>query len=63
MYYNPRLWLVESFVRINQWDQVDDVLGRIYQYRYDLTLHRPLLQAMSDALSWHIEPLYARIVK
>ena len=62
MHYNFRLWLLESFVRINQWDLVEDVMGRIYGYKYDNTLHRPLLNAMFDALAWFIEPLYNKIV-
>jgi len=61
MYYNLRLWLLESFVRINQWDLVDDILSGIYENRLDLTLHRPTLQAMYDALDWFINPLYNQI--
>lgn len=63
MHYNLRLWLVESFVGVNQWDLVEEVLGRLYQHRFDLTLHRPLLIAMQEALAWFIEPLYAKVVK
>ena len=39
MYYNFRLWLLESFVRINQWNMVEEVIGKIYGWRLDLTLH------------------------
>ena len=63
MYYNFRLWLLESFVRINQWDMVDDVIGRIYGYKLDLTLHKPLLKAMFAALEWFIDPLYMKHLK
>jgi hypothetical protein len=58
MHYNFRLCLLESFVRINQWDMVEDIIGRIYKYSLDLTLHRSLLNAMMEAVSWFIEPLY-----
>jgi len=58
MHYNFRLCLLESFVRINQWDMVEDIIGRIYKYRLDLTLHRSLLNAMMEAVYWFIEPLY-----
>jgi len=58
MYYNFRLWLLESFVRINQWDMVDDIIGRLYDYRLDLTMHKPTLDAMFQAIEWFITPLY-----
>lgn len=58
MYFNLRLWLLESFVRINQWDMVDDVIGRAWGYRYDATIHRPVLIAMFEALEWCIRPLH-----
>ena len=58
MYYNFRLWLLESFVRINQWDMVDDIIGRLYDYRLDLTIHKPTLDAMFQAIEWFITPLY-----
>lgn len=63
MYFNFRLWLVEAFVRINRWDLVEDVIGRIYQWKLDLTIHPPLLRAMMEALDWLIEPLYKGIVR
>ena len=43
MYYNLRLWLLQSFVQINQWDLVSDVVSKIYGSRLDLTIHRPTL--------------------
>ena len=58
MYYNFRLWLIESFVRINQWDGVEDIIGRVYGYKLDLTMHRPILTAMFEALEWFITPLF-----
>lgn len=63
MHYNFRLWLVESFVRINRWDLVEDVVGRIYSWKLDLTLHRPLLRSMLEAIDWLIEPLYHATIK
>lgn len=57
MYYNLRLWLLESFVRINQWNMVEDIVGRLYQWKLDLTLHQPTIYAMHEALAWFIEPL------
>jgi hypothetical protein len=61
MYYNFRLWLLESFVRLNQWDMVEDIIGRIYDYKLDLTLHKPLLEAMYDAIDWFISPMYSQL--
>ena len=42
---------------------VDDVIGRIYGYKLDLTLHKPLLKAMFAALDWFIDPLYMKHLK
>lgn len=63
MYYNFRLWLLESFVRINQWDMVDDIIGRLYDYRLDLTMHKPTLDAMFQAIEWFITPLYTQVTR
>ncbi len=63
MFYNFRLWLLESFVRINQWDHVEDIIGRIYSYKLDLSIHRPLLTAMFEALEWFITPIYQSVTK
>ena len=40
---NFKIRLLEGFVRINEWDYVDDIIGRIYDYRLDLTLSGSLL--------------------
>ena len=61
MYYNLRLWLLQSFIQINQWDLASDVMTKIYGSRLDLTLHRPTLQAMFDALDWFISPLFNQV--
>jgi len=37
---------------------VSDVIGKIYGNRLDLTIHRPTLQAMFEALEWFITPLF-----
>jgi hypothetical protein len=63
MYYNLRLWLLESYVRINQWDMVEEIIGRAWGYKYDLTIHRPVLNAMFEAIDWCIRPLYQASVK
>ena len=61
MYYNLRLWLLQSFVQINQWDLVSDVVSKIYGSRLDLTIHRPTLQAMFEALEWFLTPLFNQV--
>ena len=63
MHYNFRFWLLESFVRINQWDMVEDVIGRLYDYRLDLTMHKPVLQAMYEAIEWFITPMYTSLTR
>ena len=63
MYFNFRLWLLEAFVRINRWDLVEDIIGRLYQWKLDLTLHPPLLHSMIEAVDWMIEPLHKQIIK
>jgi hypothetical protein len=50
--------LLEAFVRVNRWDLLEDVLGRLYRWRLDLSLHRGLLAALTEALEWAIEPVY-----
>ena len=61
MYYNFRLWLLQSFVKINQWDLVSDVVSKIYGSRLDLTFHWPTLQAMFEALEWFVTPLFNQV--
>lgn len=58
MPFNFKLWLMESFVRINDWENLDIIFTGIYDQRLDLTLHKFLLQALLDALNWFIDPLY-----
>jgi hypothetical protein len=61
--FNYKLWLVEAFVRINDWERVEEIIGGIYDYKIDLTLHKPLLNSLFSALNWFIEPLYAPFSK
>jgi hypothetical protein len=63
MYYNLRLWLLESSVRVNQWNMVTDIFGRLYKWKLDLTLHKPTLIAIYDTLSWFIQPIYQNYQK
>lgn len=58
MPFNFKLALCESFVRVNAWDHVDDILGRIYDYKVDLTMSKTLLGAMLEAINWFVDPLY-----
>ncbi|CDW79776.1 tho complex subunit 2-like [Stylonychia lemnae] len=60
---NFRLKLLESFVRINQWGLVDEIIGRFYDYKLDLTLSSSLLSAMFEQLLWFIEPIYGPLGK
>jgi hypothetical protein len=63
MYFNFRLWLIKAFVRINRWDLVKVIIGRVYQWELVLTIHPPLLRAMMKALDWLIEPLHKAIIR
>ena len=40
---------------------VEDIFGRIYDYKLDLTIHKPLLESMYDAIEWFISPLINQI--
>lgn len=55
---NFRMMLLEALVRINQWGLVDEIIGRLYDYKLDLTISKSLLQSMFVAMNWFIEPLY-----
>lgn len=46
-------------MKVNDWDTADDIVHGIYDGRLDLTLSRPLLQTISEALNWLIAKLYA----
>jgi hypothetical protein len=59
MPFNFKLWLMEGFVRINEWERLDEILGGLYDYRVDMTIHKPLLESMFNAFHWFLEPLYA----
>lgn len=63
MPFNFKINLLESFVRVNAWDHVEDLIGRIYDYKLDLTFSKSLLGCMLEALTWFIEPLYLPISK
>lgn len=63
MAYNFKLWLCESFVRINEWELLEEIIGGFYEYRLDLTLHKPLLTALLEALEWFIDPLFMPMSK
>ena len=59
MHFNFKIQLLEALVRVNYWPLVDDIIGRIYDFKLDLTISRSLLEAMFDAMNWFVEPLYA----
>lgn len=63
MAFNFKLWLCESFVRINDWERLEEIFGGFYDYRIDLTLHKPFLKALLEALNWFIDPLYIGMSK
>ena len=55
--HNFKLRLTKSCVDVNDWETVDLILNGIYEGKMDLTLSRPLLESIFNALSWMIEPL------
>lgn len=40
MSFNFKLWLMESFVRINDFEHLDEIFDGIYEQRIDLTWHK-----------------------
>ena len=56
---NFKLRLLQGAVKVNDWDTADDIVHGIYDGRLDLTLSRPLLKTISEALNWLIAKLYA----
>ena len=63
MGYNLKLWLLESFIRINDWEKAEEIYGGFYDYKLDLTLNRGLLYALFDVMHWFIDPLYCKLSK
>eukprot|EP00347_Sterkiella_histriomuscorum_P008986 403342964 len=63
MHQNFRIRLLESFVKLNEWQEVDEIIGTIYDNKLDLTLSKDLLNSMMEQLEWFIEPLYAPLSK
>mmetsp|Transcript_20079 Transcript_20079/g.14795 ORF Transcript_20079/g.14795 Transcript_20079/m.14795 type:complete len:190 (-) Transcript_20079:2627-3196(-) len=58
MQSNPKLLLLEALVRVNAFDLVEAVLGGLYGLKFDLTLHKGLLRALLDCLSWCVDHIY-----
>lgn len=58
MPFNFRFWLLESSIRINEWSLVEDVIANVYDHGLDLTLNFGLLNSITEAFHWFLEPLY-----
>ena len=60
---NSKLRLLESFVRLNEWNHVDTIIFNIYEGKLDLTLRSRLIEQMTAQLEWFIDPLFQNLSK
>eukprot|EP00826_Nyctotherus_ovalis_P047430 TRINITY_DN5453_c0_g1_i8.p1 TRINITY_DN5453_c0_g1~~TRINITY_DN5453_c0_g1_i8.p1 ORF type:complete len:1085 (+),score=310.03 TRINITY_DN5453_c0_g1_i8:465-3719(+) len=57
---NQKLWLMESLVRVNAWDKVEELYYALQEF-FDPSMLQPLVQTLIDLCHWAIEPLYRKI--
>ena len=55
---NFKIRLLQSCVRINDWETADDIVNGIYVGKFDFTWSRPLMQTIFKALDWCVTKLY-----
>jgi hypothetical protein len=58
MIYNFKFWLLDSIVKVNDWSLLEELVGGIYDYRLDLTMHKYYMDTLFEVLHWFIDPLY-----
>ena len=61
MHCNFKIRLLQSCVRVNDWDATDEIVNGIYDGKLDLTWSQPVLTAMLRALDWCISKLHKQI--
>lgn len=58
MHCNFKLRLLQSCIRVNDWETADDIFNGIYEGKLDLSWSQPLLKAVFHALDWCVHPLF-----
>lgn len=53
--------LLKSAIDINDWDTADLIVNCMYEGQLDLTMSKPVLDSIFNAIQWLIEPLYKQI--
>jgi hypothetical protein len=61
MHANPKLRLLQSCIKMNDWDTADEICNSIYAGKLDLTLSKHVMNAVFDAIKWFVDPLYRKV--
>jgi hypothetical protein len=61
MSYNFKFYLLKGLVQVNAWELLESIIGGIYEYRLDFTLHKGFLLTLFSAIEWMIEPIYSSL--
>ncbi len=61
MHCNFKVRLLQSCVRVNDWETADLIVNGIYDGKFDLTWSQPLLKAIHNALDWCVSKCYKQV--
>jgi len=57
---NQKLWLLESLIRVNAWNKVEELYHYLKDY-FDASTLQALIKSLIDMCHWSIEPVYRKI--
>lgn len=60
MALNFKLWLLESFIRINDFTNAEVIYGCFYDHKLDLSLCKGLIDTLCEVFQWFLDPIYQR---
>ena len=61
MHCNFKIRLLQSCVRVNDWETADEIVNGIYEGKLDFSWSQPLLKAIFNALDWCVHSLFKQI--
>ena len=61
MHCNFKVRLLQSCVRVNDWETTDLIVNGIYDGKFDLTWSQPLLNAIFNALDWCVSKVFSQV--
>ena len=62
MHCNFKVRLLQSCIRVNDWETTDLIVNGIYDGKFDLTWSQPLLKAIFNALDWCVSKIFSQEV-